>query len=118
MSGKQFIKFCPVAPRHSRRVGDVAFGDLQQLTQIVEFKLITRLNKGWQRRVLPSSACSTSASLITGDDVSATHCSITLTNWRTLPGQLAVIRRFIASVENARTNGLCRSAAAQQVICQ
>ena len=53
MSGKQFIKFCPVAPRHSRRVGDVAFGDLQQLTQIVEFKLIARFDEGRQRGIFP-----------------------------------------------------------------
>ena len=51
-----------------------------------------------------------SASLITGDEVSATHCSITFTSWRTLPGHLAAISRFIASLENARTNGLWRSA--------
>lgn len=106
MAGQQLVELSAVASGHTRRVGHVAFGDLQQFAQIVKLKLIARFRKGWQRRVFPSSACSTSASLMTGDDVSATHCSITFTSWRTLPGQLAVISRFIASVENARTKGL------------
>ncbi|QUI99303.1 hypothetical protein KCP74_12260 [Salmonella enterica subsp. enterica] len=38
-----------------------------------------------QRGVSPSSACSTNASLITGEEVNATHCSMTDQRWRTLP---------------------------------
>ena len=53
MAGEEFVKFGAVAPRHPRRMRDVAFSDLQQLAQVIELKLIPRLNKGRQRGVFP-----------------------------------------------------------------
>ena len=52
MARQQLIEFGAVAPCHPRGVSDVALGNLQQLAQVVQLKLIARLHEGRQRRVL------------------------------------------------------------------
>jgi hypothetical protein len=52
MARQELIKLGAVAPGHTRCMGDITFGNLQQLTQVIEFKLIARFDKGRQRRVL------------------------------------------------------------------